>query len=101
MAYPAELSIEYPEKISRGILLLKFFLGWAYVGIPHGIILTLYGIASSVVSFIIFFTILFTGKIPRGLFDFQVGFYRWSWRVSAYADFLCDKYPPFSGAEEA
>ena len=100
MAYPAELSIEYPEKLSRGKLLLKVLLGWAYVGIPHGIMLALYEIAVGVVTFIAFWVILFTGKYPKGMFDFQVGFYRWTWRVNAYLDLLCDEYPPFSGSPE-
>ena len=101
MAYPAELRIEYPETLSRGHLLLKVFLGWAYVGIPHGIMLALYEIAVAVVTFIAFWVILFTGKYPRGMYDFVVGYYRWAWRVGAYLTLLRDEYPPFSGAEEA
>ena len=101
MAYPVELSIEYPEKLSRGWLLMKVFLGWAYVGIPHGIVLWLYGIAVGVVSFIAFWVILFTAKYPRGMFDFVVGYMRWTWRVNAYLSLLRDEYPPFSGKPEA
>ena len=100
MTYPTSLSIEYPEKLSRGLALLKFFLGWAYVGIPHGIVLWLYGIAVGVVTLIAFLIILFTGKYPKGMFDFVVGYYRWSWRVNAYVSFLRDEYPPFSGSSE-
>ena len=101
MAYPAELSIEYPENLSRGKLLLKVLLGWAYVGIPHGIMLVLYGIASSVVTFIAFWVILFTGKYPKGMYDFVGGDMRWSWRVGAYWLLsLRDEYPPFSGSPE-
>ncbi len=84
MAYPAQVQIEYPETLSRGMLLLKVLLGWAYVGIPHGIILALYEVAVAVVTFIAFWAILFTGKYPRGMYDFVVGYYRWTWRVSAY-----------------
>ncbi len=97
--YPVQLSIEYPERLSRGWLLLKVFFGWLYVGIPHGICLILYEIAVGVVLFISFWAILFTGKFPKGMFDFVVGFYRWGWRVSAYLSFLRDEYPPFSGKE--
>lgn len=93
------LAIEYPEKLSRGTLLLKVFLGWLYVGIPHGIMLTLYGIAVSIVTFIAFWTILFTGKYPKGMFDFEVDYWRWNIRVAAYTSFLRDEYPPFSGGE--
>ena len=100
MTHPVQLSIEYPEKLSRGWLLLKVFFGWLYVGIPHGVILALYEIAVSVVLFISFWAILFTGKFPRGLFNFVVGYYRWAWRVNAYLSLLRDEYPPFSNSEE-
>ena len=101
MAYPADLTVEYPEKLSRGKLLLKVLLGWAYVGIPHGIMLVLYEIAVGVVTFIAFWVILFTGKYPKGMYDFVVGYMRWSWRVGAYWLLLLrDEYPPFSGSPE-
>ena len=99
MAHPAVLTVEYPEKLSRGLVVLKALFGWLYVGIPHGIILMLYEIAVGVVLFISFWAILFTGKFPKGMFDFVVGYYRWSWRVGAYLSFLRDEYPPFSGKE--
>lgn len=97
--YPVQLTVEYPEKLSRLHLLAKVFLGWIYVGIPHGIALWIYGIGVAVVQFIAFFVILFTGKYPRGMFDFTVGYYRWSTRVYAYMYFLRDEYPPFTGQE--
>ena len=99
MAYPVTLTVEYPERLSRGWVLLKVFFGWLYVGIPHGIILGLYGIAVSIVTFIAFWAILFTGKFPKGMFDFVVGYMRWSLNVSAYMGLLRDEYPPFSGEE--
>ena len=99
MAYPVTLEVEYPEKLSRGLVVLKALFGWLYVGIPHGIILMLYEIAVGVVLFISFWAILFTGRFPKGMFNFVVGLYRWSWRVSAYLSFLHDEYPPFSGKE--
>ena len=99
MAYPVTLTVEYPERLSRGWLLLKVFFGWLYVGFPHGIILGLYGIAVSIVTFIAFWAILFTGKFPKGMFDFVVGYMRWSLNVSAYMGLLRDEYPPFSGEE--
>ena len=99
MSYPVTFTVEYPEKLSRGWLLLKVFFGWLYVGIPHGIMLTLYGIAVSVVTFIAFWAILFTGKYPRGMFDFVVGWERWYCNVSAYMNLMRDEYPPFSGEE--
>jgi hypothetical protein len=51
------------------------------------------------VIFISFWAILFTGKFPRGFFDFVVGFMRWQNRVTAYLSLLRDEYPPFSNAE--
>lgn len=99
MAYPVTFTVDYPEKLSRGWVLLKFFFGWLYVGIPHGIILWLYSIAIGVVIFIAFFAILFTGKFPKGMFDFVVGYMRWYNNVTAYLSLMRDEYPPFSGAE--
>ena len=94
--YPADITIEYPEKLSRKLAILKLLLGWAYVGIPHGIILWLYGIAVGVAVFISFWVVLFTGKFPRGLFDFILGYMRWGTRVTSYMSFMRDEYPPFT-----
>jgi hypothetical protein len=96
---PVKFSIDYPEKLSRGILLLKTFFGWLYVFIPHGFVLFFYGIAVCVVTFIAWWAILFTGKFPKGMFEFVVGYQRWSNRVNAYMLFMTDVYPPFSGKE--
>ena len=73
MAYsPVKFNIEYPERLSPGKLLLKTFFGWAYVGIPHGIVLALYAVAASIVMFVAWWAILFTGKFPQGMFNFMV-----------------------------
>src|SRR5664279_4730708 len=66
--------------------------------IPHFIILYFLTIAAGVVTVIAFFSILFTGKYPKSLFDFVVGVFRWNWRVSFYGYSLLgtDKYPPFT-----
>lgn len=94
---PVTFEIAYPENLSRGKVLLKVLLGWAYVGIPHGVMLTLYSLATSVVTFIAFWIILFTGHHPRGLFNFVLGQLRWQSRVAAYMDLMRDEYPPFNG----
>ncbi len=99
MSYPVTFKVDYPEKLSRGTLLLKVFFGWLYVGIPHGIALFFYGIGVGVVQFIAFWAILFTGKFPKGMFDFVVGYARWSNNLTAYMSFMRDEYPPFSGKE--
>ena len=99
MSYPVTLSVDYPDRLSRGILLLKILFGWLYVGIPHGFVLYFYGIAAGIVMFIAFWAILFTGRLPRGLHDFLVGYIRWDLNVGAYMGLLTDEYPPFSGDE--
>ncbi|MFC2021391.1 DUF4389 domain-containing protein, partial [Chloroflexota bacterium] len=58
-----------------------------------------YGIAVGMVVFIAFWVILFTGKYPRGMFDFVVGYQRWTLNVVAHSSLLRDEYPPFSGSE--
>lgn len=89
------LDIAYPDvknDLGRWLPLVKWFLA-----IPHFIVLAFLGIAAAVCTIIVWFAILFTGKHPRGLFDFVVGVMRWGTRVSAYAVLLTtDRYPPFS-----
>ena len=71
--------------------LIKWFLA-----IPHYIVLAFIAIAACVCDISIWFAILFTGRVPRGLFDVIAGFYRLSLRVSAYTYYqITDKYPPF------
>jgi hypothetical protein len=94
--YPLKFSIEYPEKLSRGILFLRLFFGFLYVGIPHGVVLFFLFIGLCVVNFIAFWVILFTGKVPKGMFDYVIGVYRWCMRVAAYLMYMTDKYPAFS-----
>lgn len=88
------LELDYPNAqtdLKRGMPLVKWFLA-----IPHYVILFFLWIAVLVVVFISWFAIIFTGRYPRGLFEFVVGVMRWTWRVQAYAIVLAtDKYPPF------
>ena len=94
---PVNLEVDYPERLSRGMALLKFFFAWLYVGIPHGIALFIYGILVFFVLFVSWWAILILGRFPRGLFDFVLGYVRWSTRVSLYFSLLRDEYPPFNG----
>jgi hypothetical protein len=89
--HPVHFSVDYPQRLSRGLIFVK----WLLI-IPHIIVLYALSIAMSVVVFIAWFAILFTGRYPLGLFNFVVGVQRWSNRVSAYGIMLVtDKYPPF------
>ena len=89
--YPVRLDIEYPERLSRLLIFVKWLLA-----IPHLLILALLGLVAFLVYVIGWFAILFTGRLPRGLFDFLVGYGRWGLRVNAYILLLRDEYPPFS-----
>jgi len=89
------LQLDYPDverDLSRGMPLVKWFLA-----IPHYFVLFFLFIAAFFVVIFAWFAILFTGRYPRGLFDFIVGVTRWSLRVQSYAFLLItDRYPPFS-----
>lgn len=91
--------IDYPESLSRGLLLARTFFGVFYVLLPHGFILLFRGIAAMFLRFLAWWAILFTGSYPKAWHDFQVDTLRWGLRVNAYTSFLTDHYPPFSGKE--
>lgn len=88
------LDVDYPDAerdLNRWMPLVKWFLA-----IPHYIILFFLVIGAFFAVVIAWFAILFTGRYPRGLFDYVVGVGRWSLRVYAYAFLLVtDRYPPF------
>ena len=89
--YSVTYEVDYPEELSRWLIFVKWLLA-----IPHIIVLFFLYIAAFVAWFIAWFAILFTGRFPRGMFDFIVGVLRWNYRVSAYTSLLRDDYPPFS-----
>jgi hypothetical protein len=110
--YPATLEVAYPEELSRGLVLVK----WWLLAIPHYILLSIFlgwgGYAASrsdhwdggggghpglilVLVFFVGVALLFTTRYPRGLFDLALGLDRWVVRVVVYAGLMTDRYPPF------
>ena len=99
--YPADLKVEYPERLSRGLVLVK----WWLLAIPHYIVVAFFqgggdgesqfpGLVS-VLTIFAAVALLFTGKYPESIFHLVVGMNRWSYRVCAYAALMTDQYPPF------
>jgi len=89
------LELDYPDveqDLNRWLPLVKWLLA-----IPHYIVLAFLAIGAILAILIAWFAVLFTGRYPRGLFDYVVGVARWALRVQAYAILLLtDRYPPFS-----
>jgi len=118
--YPATLEVDYPEQLSRGLVLVK----WWLLAIPHylvlGVILGVglswstgwdddghgWGPSPGLLDLLVLFAaiaLLFTTRYPRGIFGFVIGLNRWVFRVVAYAALMTDVYPPFrldQGGEE-
>ncbi|MBM4448479.1 MAG: DUF4389 domain-containing protein [Chloroflexi bacterium] len=99
--YPADLQVEYPEKLSKGLALVK----WWLLAIPHYIIVAVFqGCGGEekgwpglvfVLAIIAAVALLFTGKYPESIFKLVMGMNRWSYRVCAYVALMTDQYPPF------
>ena len=112
--YPARLQIDYPEHLSRGLVLVK----WWLLALPHYLVLALLlgggwwfaddvaGSAPGLIGLLVLVAgvvLAFSGRYPAGLFDLIVGLNRWVLRVAAYAGLMTDSYPPFrldQGGEE-
>jgi hypothetical protein len=97
--YPADLEIEYPERLSRGLVWVK----WWLLAIPHWVVFFVFQIgwgdnSAGLIPILAIFAgvaVLFTGKYPKEIFKLVVGMNRWSYRVAAYAALMTDEYPPF------
>jgi hypothetical protein len=98
--YPADLEVEYPEKLSRGLVLVK----WWLLAIPHYCVIYFFQGAAgedrggglvSILAIIAAVVLLFTGKYPEDIFKLVIGLNRWTYRVVGYAALMTDKYPPF------
>ncbi|MGH3018426.1 MAG: DUF4389 domain-containing protein, partial [Gaiellaceae bacterium] len=105
--YPAKLEVDHPERLSRGLVLVK----WWLLAIPQYILVAILvggggwflwwdkgywgpGLITALVL-IAGVALLFTTRYPRGIFDFVLGLDRWVFRVAAYAGLMTDRYPPF------
>lgn len=97
--YPANLEIEYPERLSRGLVLIK----WWLLAIPHYLVVGVLqgggGVqGAGLINLLALFGavgLLFNGRYPRDIFELVLGFNRWTIRVAAYAGLMTDEYPPF------
>ena len=108
--YPARLEVEYPASLSRGLVLVK----WWLLALPHYLIVAVFvggawtattgastewiWSSGGLVGLLVLFAgivLLFTGRYPKSLYDFVLGMNRWVFRVAAYAGLMTDAYPPF------
>src|SRR3954464_12738871 len=109
--YPARLDVEYPQSLSRGLVLVK----WWLLALPQYLIVAVFaggawagwnavnddwtwtsgGGLIGLLVVIAGVVLLFTGRYPRGMFDFIMGMNRWVYRVAAYVALMTDRYPPF------
>lgn len=105
--YPAHFDVEYPERLSRGLVLVK----WWLLVLPHYLVaaILIAGLARrgggllDVLVLFVAVALLCSGRYPKGLFAFLTGLYRWLIRVGAYASLMTDVCPPFrldQGGEE-
>jgi hypothetical protein len=109
--YPARLDVAYPQRLSRGLALVK----WWLLALPHYLVVGFFlggagtvawrysdteavDVGGGLVGLLVFFAgiaLLFTARYPTGIFDAVLGLDRWAVRVAAYAALMTDVYPPF------
>jgi Domain of unknown function (DUF4389) len=99
--YPATFDVEYPDQLSRGLVLVK----WWLLAIPHYLIVGVIAGGTwaaaghpsliGILVLIAVIALLFTGRYPRDIFDLVLGLNRWALRVAAYVALMTDRYPPF------
>ena len=89
-AYPATFTFDPPERVANWRPLVQWLLA-----IPHFIVLSALNAVSEVISVISWFAIVFTGRMPEGLANFQAMYLRYSIRTGTYAAFMREEYPPF------
>ncbi|MGZ4148271.1 MAG: DUF4389 domain-containing protein, partial [Actinomycetota bacterium] len=109
--YPADLHVDYPERLSNGLVLVKSWL----LAIPHYLVIALFGgglaftawqwgdsgagfLGMGLIGILVLvaaISLAFTGRYLASAFDFVMGMYRWSYRVLAYVGLMRDEYPPF------
>jgi hypothetical protein len=90
MAHQVTFEADYVEQRSRLTTFFRLLLA-----IPHIIVVAFYGFAAGIVVFVAWFVLLFTGRWPRGMYDFVAGFLRYATAVHGYVYLLADPYPPF------
>jgi Domain of unknown function (DUF4389) len=107
-SYPADLAIDYPERLSRGLVLIK----WWLLALPHYLVVAIFaggwgvgwtgvwrtvggGGLIAIMAVIAAFVLTVRGRYPKSIFDFVMGMNRWCYRVLAYAALMRDEYPPF------
>jgi len=108
-SYPADLTIDYPDRLSRGLVLVK----WWLLALPHYLIVAIFaggwglgwnsawrtagtgGGLIAILAVIAAVILAVRGTYPRSIFDFVMGMNRWCYRVLAYVALMRDEYPPF------
>jgi Domain of unknown function (DUF4389)/zinc-ribbon domain len=94
--YPVTYEVDYPEKLSRWLIFVKWFLV-----LLHQFVLQFLGLFAFFAAVVAWFAILITGRFPRSFFNYIVGVMRWYLRVGAYTSLLRDEFPPFSKRADA